>query len=207
MKVSVMNDAGSKAGSDIDVSDETFAADFNESLVHQVVVAFQANARMGTRAQKNRSAVRGGGAKPYRQKGSGQARAGTIRSPLWRGGGKVFPSSPLENFTHKVNRKMHRAGLRAIFSELLRQERLVAVEGFSMDTPKTKALVAKLTALGATDVLIITDSADLNLQMSARNLHKVDVRDVSTIDPVCLIGHEKVIMTVPAIKRLQEMLA
>ncbi len=207
MKVSVMNDAGSKAGSDIDVSDATFAADFNESLVHQVVVAFQANARMGTRAQKNRSAVRGGGAKPYRQKGSGQARAGTIRSPLWRGGGKVFPSSPLENFTHKVNRKMHRAGLRAIFSELLRQERLVAVESFSMDTPKTKALVAKLTALGATDVLIITDSADLNLQMSARNLHKVDVRDVSTIDPVCLIGHEKVIMTVPAIKRLQEMLA
>lgn len=207
MKVSVMNEAGSKAGSDIEVSDATFAADFNESLVHQVVVAFQANARMGTRAQKNRSAVRGGGAKPYRQKGSGQARAGTIRSPLWRGGGKVFPSSPLENFTHKVNRKMHRAGMRSIFSELLRQERIVAVESFTLDSPKTKALVAKLTALGAADVLIITDNPDQNLQLSARNLHKVDVRDVSTIDPVCLIGHEKVIMTVPAIKRLQEMLA
>ncbi len=207
MKVSVMNDAGSKAGTDIELSDVTFAADFNESLVHQVVVAFQANARMGTRAQKNRSAVRGGGAKPYRQKGSGQARAGTIRSPLWRGGGKVFPSSPLENFSHKVNRKMHRAGMRSIISELLRQERIVAVDNFKLDTPKTKALIAKLTALGAYDVLIVTDSADLNLQLSARNLHKVDVRDVSTIDPVCLIGHEKVIMTVPAIKRLQEMLA
>jgi large subunit ribosomal protein L4 len=207
MKVSVMNDTGSKAGSDIEVSDVTFAADFNESLVHQVVVAFQANARMGTRAQKNRSAVRGGGAKPYRQKGSGQARAGTIRSPLWRGGGKVFPSSPLENFSHKVNRKMHRAGMRSIFSELLRQERIVAVDSFTLDAPKTKSLLAKLTALGALDVLIITDSADQNLQLSARNLHKVDVRDVSTIDPVCLIGHEKVIMTVPAIKRLQEMLA
>ncbi len=181
MKVSVMNDAGSKAGTDIEVSDVTFAADFNESLVHQVVVAFQANARMGTRAQKNRSAV--------------------------RGGGKVFPSSPLENVTHKVNRKMHRAGMRSIFSELLRQERIVAVESFTLDSPKTKALVAKLTALGAADVLIITDSVDQNLQLSARNLHKVDVRDVSTIDPVCLIGHEKVIMTVPAIKRLQEMLA
>jgi large subunit ribosomal protein L4 len=207
MKVSVMNDAGSKAGSDIEVSDATFAADFNESLVHQVVVAFQANARMGTRAQKNRSAVRGGGAKPYRQKGSGQARAGTIRSPLWRGGGKVFPSSPLENFTHKVNKKMHRAGMRSILSELLRQERLIAVDGFTLDTPKTKGLVAKLSAMGTSDVLIVTDSADLNLQLSARNLYKVDVRDVSTIDPVCLIGHEKVIMTVPAIKRLQEMLA
>lgn len=207
MKVSVMNDAGSKAGTDIEVSDATFAADFNESLVHQVVVAFQANARMGTRAQKNRSAVRGGGAKPYRQKGSGQARAGTIRSPLWRGGGKVFPSSPLENFSHKVNRKMHRAGMRSIISELLRQERLVTVDSFKLESPKTKALVAKLTALGAADVLIVTDSVDLNLQLSARNLHKVDVRDVSTIDPVCLIGHEKVIMTVPAIKRLQEMLA
>jgi large subunit ribosomal protein L4 len=207
MKVSVMNDAGSKAGSDIEVSDATFAADFNESLVHQIVVAFQANARMGTRAQKNRSAVRGGGAKPYRQKGSGQARAGTIRSPLWRGGGKVFPSSPLENFTHKVNKKMHRAGMRSILSELLRQERIVAVDSFTLESPKTKALVAKLSALGAPDVLIITDNADMNLQLSARNLHRVDVRDVSTIDPVCLIGHEKVIMTVPAIKRLQEMLA
>ncbi len=207
MKVSVMNQAGVKGGSDLEVSDETFAADFNESLVHQIVVAYQANARLGTRAQKNRSAVRGGGAKPYRQKGSGQARAGTIRSPLWRGGGKVFPSSPLENFSHKVNKKMHRAGMRSILSELLRQDRIVAVDSFTLDAPKTKSLTQRLTKLGAPDVLIITDARDENLHLSARNLHKVDVRDVTTIDPVSLIGHEKVIMTVAAIKRLQEILA
>lgn len=207
MKVSVMNQAGVKGGSDMEVSDETFAADFNESLVHQIVVAYQANARLGTRAQKNRSAVRGGGAKPYRQKGSGQARAGTIRSPLWRGGGKVFPSSPLENFSHKVNKKMHRAGMRSILSELLRQDRIVAVDSFTLDAPKTKSLTERLTKLGAPDVLIITDARDENLHLSARNLHKVDVRDVTTIDPVSLIGHEKVIMTVAAIKRLQEILA
>lgn len=207
MKVSVMNQAGVKGGSDLEVSDATFAADFNESLVHQIVVAYQANARLGTRAQKNRSAVRGGGAKPYRQKGSGQARAGTIRSPLWRGGGKVFPSSPLENFSHKVNKKMHRAGMRSILSELLRQDRIVAVDSFTLDAPKTKSLTQRLTKLGAPDVLIITDARDENLHLSARNLHKVDVCDVTTIDPVSLIGHEKVIMTVAAIKRLQEILA
>ena len=207
MKVSVMNQAGVKGGSDMEVSDETFAADFNESLVHQIVVAYQANARLGTRAQKNRSAVRGGGAKPHRQKGSGQARAGTIRSPLWRGGGKVFPSSPLENFSHKVNKKMHRAGIRSILSELLRQERIVAVDSFTLDAPKTKSLTERLTQLGAPDVLIITDARDENLHLSARNLHKVDVCEATTIDPVSLIGHEKVIMTVAAIKRLQEILA
>ena len=184
MKVSVMNQAGLKGGSDMEVSDETFAADFNESLVHQIVVAYQANARLGTRAQKNRSAVRGGGAKPHRQKGSGQARAGTIRSPLWRGGGKVFPSSPLENFSHKVNKKMHRAGMRSILSELLRQDRIVAVDSFTLDAPKTKSLTQRLAQLGAPDVLIITDARDENLHLSARNLHKVDVRDVTTIDPV-----------------------
>ena len=207
MKVSVMNQAGVKGGSDLEVSDETFAADFNESLVHQIVVAYQANARLGTRAQKNRSAVRGGGAKPHRQKGSGQARAGTIRSPLWRGGGKVFPSSPLENFSHKVNKKMHRAGIRSILSELLRQERIVAVDSFTLDAPKTKSLTQRLTQLGAPDVLIITAARDENLHLSARNLHKVDVCEATTIDPVSLIGHEKVIMTVAAIKRLQEILA
>ena len=207
MKVSVMNDTGAKAGSDIEISDSTFAADFNESLVHQVVVAYQANARQGTRAQKNRSAVRGGGKKPFRQKGGGQARAGTIRSPLWRGGGKVFPSSPLENFTHKVNRKMHRAGIRSILSELVRQDRLIAVDSFKLEAVKTRALLDKLNKMGVADVLIVTDTADMNLLLSARNLHKVDVREVDNIDPVSLIGHEKVIMTVPAIKRLEEMLA
>ncbi|HEX9625452.1 MAG TPA: 50S ribosomal protein L4 [Acidiferrobacterales bacterium] len=206
MKVSVLNDTGGK-GQDIEVSDATFGARFNEPLVHQIVVAYQAGGRAGTRAQKNRSAVSGGGTKPWRQKGTGQARAGTIRSPLWRGGGKTFPSSPDENFTQKVNKKMHRAAMRAILSELLRQERLVTVESFSVDAPKTKALLAKLAKLGASDVLIVTDGVDASLGLSARNLHKVDVRPVGGVDPVSLIRHEKVIMTVPALKRLEEMLA
>lgn len=205
MKLSVMNEAGSK-GKDIEVSDAAFAARFNESLVHQIVVAYQAGGRAGTRAQKNRSAVRGGGAKPFRQKGTGQARAGTIRSPLWRGGGKVFPSSPDENFVQKVNKKMHRAAMRSILSELIRQERLVAVESFQMDAPKTKALLDKLSKLGAVDALIVTEAVDQNLGLSARNLHKIDVREVGHVDPVSLIRHEKVIMTVPALKRFEEML-
>ncbi len=207
MKVSVMNEAGGKAAADLELSDAAFGVRFNEPLVHQVVIAFQAGARTGTRAQKNRSAVAGGAAKPYRQKGTGQARAGTIRSPLWRGGGKVFPSSPDENFTQKVNKKMHRAAMRAILSELLRQERLVAVDGFKVEAPKTKSLVAKLSKLGAVDALIVTDNADENLQLSARNLHKVDVRAVQHVDPLSLIRHEKVIMTVSALKRFEEMLA
>ena len=149
MKVSVMNEADGKAAADLELSDAAFGARFNEPLIHQVVVAYQAGARTATRAQKNRSAVAGGAAKPFRQKGTGQARAGTIRSPLWRGGGKVFPASPDENFTQKVNKKMHRAAMRAILSELLRQERLLAVDGFKVDAPKTKNLVAKLSKLGA----------------------------------------------------------
>ncbi|MHB8455488.1 MAG: 50S ribosomal protein L4 [Acidiferrobacterales bacterium] len=207
MKVSVMNDAGDKSAADLDLSDAAFDARFNEALVHQIVVAYQAGARSGTRAQKNRAAVSGGGAKPWRQKGTGQARAGTIRSPLWRGGGKVFPSSPDENFTHKVNKKMHRAAMRAILSELLRQERLLAVNEFKVDAPKTKVLRDKLNKLGAADVLIVIDNADQNLQLSARNLHKVDVCAVQNVDPVSLIRHEKVIMTVSALKRFEEMLA
>ncbi len=207
MKVSVMNEAGGKAAADVEVSDVAFGVRFNESLVHQVVVAGQANVRSGTRAQKNRAAVRGGGRKPWRQKGTGQARAGTIRSPLWRGGGKVFPASPDENFTQKVNKKMHRAAMRSILSELLRQERLVAVDAFMVDAPKTRILIEKLNKLGMADVLIVTDSADDNLRLSARNLHKVDVRAVQGVDPISLIRHEKVIMTVSALKRFEEMLA
>lgn len=207
MKVSVMNEAGGKAAADLELSDAAFGARFNEPLIHQVVVAYQAGARTATRAQKNRSAVAGGAAKPFRQKGTGQARAGTIRSPLWRGGGKVFPASPDENFAQKVNKKMHRAAMRAILSELLRQERLLAVDAFKVDAPKTKNLVAKLSKLGAVDALIVTDGADENLQLSARNLHKVDVRAVQNVDPVSLIRHEKVIMTVSALKRFEEMLA
>jgi len=205
MKVQLMNATGST--SELQVSDTVFAAAYNEPLVHQVVVAYQATGRQGTRKQKTRSEVRGGGKKPWRQKGTGQARAGTIRSPLWRGGGKVFPSSPDENFTHKVNRKMYRGALRSILSELLRQGRLVTVSEFNMDQPKTKALVEKLKKLDSADVLIVTDTLDNNLALAARNLPDVDVRTVSQADPVTLVRHEKVIMTQGAVKKLEEMLA
>ena len=205
MKVQLMNATGST--SELQVSDTVFAAPYNEPLVHQVVVAYQATGRQGTRKQKTRSEVRGGGKKPWRQKGTGQARAGTIRSPLWRGGGKVFPSSPDENFTHKVNRKMYRGALRSILSELLRQGRLVTVSEFNMDQPKTKALAEKLKKLDTADVLIVTDTLDNNLALAARNLPDVDVRTVSQADPVSLVRHEKVIMTQGAVKKLEEMLA
>ncbi|MCR4332292.1 MAG: 50S ribosomal protein L4 [Sulfuricaulis sp.] len=205
MKVQLMNATGS--ASELQVSDTVFAAAYNEPLVHQVVVAYQATGRQGTRKQKTRSEVRGGGKKPWRQKGTGQARAGTIRSPLWRGGGKVFPSSPDENFTQKVNRKMYRGALRSILSELLRQGRLVTVSEFNMDQPKTKTLVEKLKKLDTADVLIVTDTLNSNLELAARNLPDVDVRTVSQADPVTLVRHEKVIMTQSAVKKLEEMLA
>lgn len=205
MKLTVMNEAGT--GTELNVSDTVFGCAFNESLVHQVVIAYQANARQGTRKQKTRSEVRGGGRKPWRQKGTGQARAGTIRSPLWRGGGKIFPSTPDENFSQKVNRKMHRGAMRAILSELVRQNRIVAVSEFKVAQPKTKALVEMLNRLNSPDVLIVTDSADNALLLAARNLHKVDVCTVSGADPVSLIRHEKVIMTSGALKQFEEMLA
>ena len=189
------------------VSDAVFGVAYNESLVHQVVTAFLAGARAGTKAQKTRAQVKGGGRKPYKQKRTGQARAGTIRSPLWRGGGKVFPSSPDENFTQKVNRKMYRGALRSILSELLRQGRLVTVSEFNMDQPKTKTLVEKLKKLDTADVLIVTDTLNSNLELAARNLPDVDVRTVSQADPVTLVRHEKVIMTQGAVKQLEEMLA
>ena len=207
MKLSILNAADGKAKSELEVSDAAFGAEFNEALVHQVVVAYRNNARLGTRKQKTRSEVRGGGRKPWRQKGTGQARAGSIRSPLWRKGGKIFPASPDENFSQKVNRKMHRAAMRAIWSELARQNRLVAVDTFTVDQPKTKSLVAQLAKFGTADVLIVTDQIDRNLGLSARNLHKVDVLDVTSMDPVALVRHEKVIVTVPALKKIQEMLA
>lgn len=205
MKVQLMNSAGS--ASELQVSDAVFAVDFNEPLVHQVVVAYQATGRQGTRKQKTRSEVRGGGRKPWRQKGTGQARAGTIRSPLWRGGGKIFPASPDENFVQKVNRKMYRGALRSILSELLRQGRLVTVAEFNVDQPKTKALVAKLKQLDIADVLIVTDAQDNNLTLAARNLPDVDVRTVNAADPVSLLRHKKVIMTQGAVKKIEEMLA
>jgi large subunit ribosomal protein L4 len=200
MKVQLMSGTGS--ASELQVSDAVFAAAYNEPLVHQVVVAYQATGRQGTSKQKTRSEVRGGGRKPWRQ-----ARAGTIRSPLWRGGGRTFPASPDENFTHKVNRKMYRGALRSILSELLRQGRLVTVAEFKMDQPKTKTLVDKLKKLETPDVLIVTDALDQNLSLAARNLPDVDVRMVSAADPVSLIRHAKVILTQGAVKKFEEMLA
>lgn len=206
MKVALINDAGKPAGSEIEVADSVFGAVFNEPLVHQVVVAFQANGRQGTRKQKTRSEVRGGGRKPWRQKGTGQARAGTIRSPLWRGGGKIFPASPDENFTKKVNRKMHQGALRAILSELLRQGRLVTVAEFKLAQPKTKEVLTRLMQLGAPNALIVTEARDDVLVLAARNLPRVDVCTVAGADPVSLLRHDKVIVTQGALKRLEALL-
>lgn len=196
---------GKASAGTIEVSDAAFGREYNEDLVHQVVTAYLAKARQGTRAQKTRSEVRGGGAKPWRQKGTGRARAGTIRSPIWRTGGKAFAAKP-QDHSQKVNRKMFRAALRTILSELARQERLVVVEQFAVDAPKTKQLVGKLSELNLSDVLIIGDDVDENLYLSARNLHKVDVRDVSAIDPVSLLAYDKVLVTVAALKKMNEAL-
>ena len=183
-----------------------FGREFNESLVHQVVVAYQSAKRAGTSAQKNRSEVRGGGRKPWRQKGTGRARAGTIRSPIWRGGGRTFPAKP-QDYTQKVNRKMYRGAMRCIFSELIRQDRLVAVEEFSIDSPKTKNLLGKLAELSLDDVLIISSDIDDNLRLASRNLKSISVRHVSNIDPLSLISHEKVLVTLAALKECEEVLA
>jgi len=188
------------------VSDTTFGREFNESLVHQVVVAYLAGARAGTRAQKTRSEVRGGGRKPWRQKGTGRARSGTINSPIWRSGGVTFAAKP-QDHSQKVNKKMYRGAIRSILSELVRQERLIVVESFSVDVPKTRELLNKLRELELQEVLIITDSVEENLYLAARNLHKVDVRDVAAVDPVSLIGFDKVLVTVEAVKQLEEMLS
>ena len=194
------------AGNALEVSEATFGRDFNEALVHQVVVAYAAGARQGTRKQKTRSEVSGGGAKPWKQKGTGRARAGTIRSPIWRSGGVTFAARP-QDHSQKVNRKMYRAALQSIFSELVRQERLVVVENFAVETPKTKDLVAKLKDLDLKDVLIVTAEVEENLFLAARNLYKVDVRDVASLDPVSLVGFDKVVITAAAVKQIEEMLA
>jgi large subunit ribosomal protein L4 len=188
----------------IELSDKTFAREFNEALVHQVVVAYMAGARSGTRAQKTRSDVSGGGAKPWRQKGTGRARAGTTRSPIWRKGGVTFAARP-QDHSQKVNKKMYRGAMLCIFSELLRQKRLIVVDSFSVEAPKTKALVKKLAEYGLDDVLIVSDSVDENLYLSARNLYKVDVRDIQGCDPVSLIGFKKVMITHSALKRVEEL--
>lgn len=203
MELSIVK-AGGAAGT-LSVSDETFAREFNEDLVHQVVTAYMAGARQGTRAQKNRSAVSGGGRKPWRQKGTGRARAGTIRSPIWRSGGVTFAAQP-QDHSQKVNRKMYRAALRSIMSELARQERLVVLESLDLEQPKTKLLASQLNDLGLDSVLIVTGEVTENLYLAARNLHKVDVRDVAGIDPVSLIAYDKVVVTVDAVKKFEEML-
>lgn len=196
--------AGESAGM-IQVSDATFGRPFSESLVHQVVTAYLAGARAGTHAQKTRSQVRGGGAKPFKQKGSGRARAGTIRSPLWRKGGKIFAAVP-GDYSQKVNKKMYRSAVSAILSELLRQERLLVVDSFSVDSPKTRELLAKLKAADLSNVLIVTDNVDANLELAARNLINVEVTDTRHADPVSLIGFEKVLMTVGALRQFEEVL-
>ncbi|HID45168.1 MAG TPA: 50S ribosomal protein L4 [Chromatiaceae bacterium] len=193
-------------GASLQVSDTVFGADFKEALVHQVVTAYMAAARSGTKAQKNRSAVSGGGIKPFRQKGTGRARQGTIRSPIMRKGGVTFAAQP-RSYAQKVNKKMYRGALRSILSELLRQERLVVVDGFAVEAPKTKELVGKLKELGMDDVLVITAQPDENLLLAARNLYHVDVRDTEQLDPVSLVGYEKVLMTTEALKNIEEQLA
>lgn len=189
----------------IDVSERTFGGEFNETLVHQAVVAYLAGGRQGTRAQKTRSEVSGGGKKPWRQKGTGRARAGTIRSPIWRTGGVAFAAKP-QDHSQKLNKKMYRAALRSILGELVRSDRLVVVEDFAVEAPKTKALLSKLNTLGLNDVLIVTEGVDQNLYLAARNLPHVDVRDVQGSDPVSLIAYEKVLVTVSAVKKFEELL-
>ena len=204
MELSVVKPGNAAAGT-MSVSDVAFAREYNEDLVHQVVTAYLAGARQGTRAQKNRAAVNGGGKKPWRQKGTGRARAGTSRSPIWRSGGVTFAAQP-QDHSQKVNKKMYRAAMQSIMSELARQGRLLVVERLDLEAPKTKLLVQQLGEYGVDNVLIVSAQVDENLYLAARNLHKVDVRDVEGVDPVSLIGHDKVMITIDAIKKLEEML-
>jgi large subunit ribosomal protein L4 len=190
----------------VDVADSAFGAEFNEALVHQVVTAFLAGGRAGTKAQKNRAAVRGGGAKPWRQKGTGRARAGTIRSPIWVGGGRTFAASP-RNHSQKVNKKMYRAALRSVFSELVRHDRLVITDSIEMESPKTRELAAKLKDLDLDSVLIVNEAFDEKVFLSARNLPNVGICDAGSIDPVVLMRFEKVLITLPALKLVEERLS
>jgi large subunit ribosomal protein L4 len=194
------------AGGSVQVSDAVFGADFKEALVHQVVTAYLAGARAGTKAQKTRSEVSGGGKKPWRQKGTGRARVGSSRSPIWRKGGVTFAARP-RSYDQKVNRKMYRGALRAILSELIRQDRLVVVDDFRVDAPKTKSLLTQLDGLGVRDALIVVEQPDENLFLAGRNLRAVDVRDVSEVDPVSLVAFEKVVVSKGALQKLGERLA
>src|SRR3982075_1525586 len=205
MELKMVNDKG--AAGTFNAPDALFARDFNEALVHQIVVAFQANARLGTRAQKDRGAVHHSTKKPWRQKGTGRARAGMSSSPLWRGGGRIFPNSPEENFSHKVNKKMYRAGLCSILSQLAREGRLSIIESLSVDAPKTKLLSQKLKGMGLDSVLVITDNLDENLLLASRNLPNVLICEPRHADPVSLVFYKKILITKPALAKIEEMLA
>jgi len=204
MELKLLDDRGQSSAS-VSASDRAFGRDYNEALVHQVVTAYLANARMGTRAQKDRGTVKHSTKKPWRQKGTGRARAGMTSSPLWRGGGRIFPNSPDENFTQKLNRKMYRAGLSSILSQLAREERLAVVETFTVDAPKTKLLAQKLKGMGLTNVLIITDAIDENLHLSARNLPHVSIVAAMNTDPLSLIRHDRVLVTRSAVAKIEEL--
>lgn len=204
MNLNVVSTSGAQAP--LEVSDGTFGREFNETLVHQVVVSYLAAARQGSKAQKTRAEVRGGGRKPWRQKGTGRARAGSIRSPIWRGGGRAFAARPRDHSV-KVNRKMYRAAMQCILSELIRQDRLLVVDEIGLTETRTKALIAKLQQWAVDDVLILADEVDAALYLSARNLPNVDVVDVQAVDPVSLLRRERVVATASAVKRLQEALA
>lgn len=206
MELKLTTATGKASTKSIEVSDANFSREFNEALVHQAVTGYLAGARSGTRAQKTRSDVRGGGKKPWKQKGTGRARSGTIRSPIWRSGGVTFAARP-KDWSQKLNRKMYRAAIQSILSELVRTERLVVVDSFSVDAPKTKDMVERLGKLGTSNVMIVTADMSDNLFLSTRNLHQVGVCDANNVDPVSLIRFEKVIMTADAVKKIEETLA
>ena len=206
MELKLLNEQG-QAGSNVAAADTVFGRDYNEALIHQIVVAYAANARSGNRKQKDREEVHHTTKKPWRQKGTGRARAGMSSSPLWRGGGRIFPNSPDENFTHKVNKKMYRAGICSILSQLAREERLVVVEGLSVDAPKTKLLSQKLQGMGLESVMIITDTLDENLLLASRNLPNVLVVEPRHADPMSLVFYKKIVVTKAALAMIEEMFA
>ena len=205
MELKVLNEKGESSGV-VAGADDVFGRDFNEPLIHQVVVAYQANARSGNRAQKDRSEVRHSTKKPWRQKGTGRARAGMTSSPLWRGGGRIFPNKPDENFSHKVNRKMYRAGMCSILSQLAREGRLAVVESLALESPKTKLLASKLKGMGLESTLILTDAIDDNLALASRNLPNVLVLEARQADPLSLVHYRQVLLTKAALTQVQEML-
>jgi large subunit ribosomal protein L4 len=205
MELKLIDQAG-KSSANVSATDAVFGREFNESLIHQVVIAYMANGRRGTRAQKDRGEVRHSTKKPFKQKGTGRARAGMTSSPLWRGGGKIFPNRPDENFSHKLNKKMYRAGVCSILSQLAREGRLSVVDQFTVDAPKTKLLAQKIKSMGFDNVLIVTDTVDEKLQLSSRNLPHVDVVSVSHADPVSLIRHANVLLTKNAVAKFEELL-